>query len=84
MMNSNLKKNRKMFQTRYDSILQFLHAPFINDIAVRSPADVEDESLKSLACSGDSWAVLCTGGSSANHVSFFRALWFVIYSLLRL
>jgi hypothetical protein len=70
MMNSNLKKNRKMFETRYSSILQFLHAPFINDMAVRAPVDVEDKSLKSLALNGDSWAVLCTGGSSANHVRF--------------
>lgn len=69
MMNSNLKKNRKMFETRYCSILQFLHAPFINEKCARAPVEDEDTSLKSLACSGDSWAVLCTGGSSANHVS---------------
>ncbi len=67
MINSNMKKNRKMFEQRYATILQSLHAPFL--VPDASPIDVEDKSLKSLACSGESWAVLCTGGSSANHVS---------------
>ncbi len=74
MLNSNLKKNRKMFQQRYASVLQSLHAPFLSEV-VDVPKVLEDMSpgsigsLKSLASSGDSWAVLCTGGSSANHVS---------------
>jgi hypothetical protein len=75
MLNSNLKKNRKMFQQRYASILQSLHAPFLSEVAINVPNNLEDKlpgsmgSLKYLAFSGDSWAVLCTGGSSANHVS---------------
>jgi hypothetical protein len=75
MLNSNLKKNRRMFQQRYASILQSLHAPFLSEVAMPVSNDLEDKSpgsmgsLKSLASSGDSWAVLCTGGSSANHVS---------------
>ena len=57
-----------MFEQRYAIILQSLHAPYLAPDV--SPIDLEDKSLKSLASNGDSWAVLCTGGSSANHVSF--------------
>jgi hypothetical protein len=56
-----------MFEQRYTTILHSLHAPFLAEAP--SPVDIEDKSLKSLACNGESWAVLCTGGSSANHVS---------------
>jgi hypothetical protein len=56
-----------MFEQRYATILHSLHAPFLAEAP--SPLDIEDKSFKSLACNGESWAVLCTGGSSANHVS---------------
>jgi hypothetical protein len=51
-----------------------MHAPFLSEVAMDVPNDLKDTSpgsigsLKSLAPSGDSWAVLSTGGSSANHV----------------
>jgi hypothetical protein len=63
-----------MFQQRYASILHSLHAPFLSEVAMDVPNDLKDTSpgsigsLKSLASSGDSWAVLCTGGKAANHV----------------
>ena len=70
MLNSGLKKNRAKFAQRYASVLDALHAPFLAEAAARPSVGCnEDQSPQSLANSGDSWAVLCTGGASANHVS---------------
>ncbi len=66
MLNSNLKKNRKMFQQRYESTLQSLHAPYVSVTLPILPEDQSPGSLESLASRGDSWAVLCTGGSSSH------------------
>jgi hypothetical protein len=71
MLNSNLKKNRKMFQQRYASILQSLHAPYVSVTLPILPEDKSPGSLESLASRGDSWAVLCTGGAASNQVSRF-------------
>jgi hypothetical protein len=71
MLNSNLKKNRKMFQQRYESTLRSLHAPYVSVSLPMIPEDKLPGSLESLALRGDSWAVLCTGGSSSNQVSRF-------------
>ncbi len=72
MLNSNLKKNRKMFQQRYESTLQILHAPYVSVTLPILPEDQSPGSLESLALRGDSWAVLCTGGNlGGNQVSRF-------------